>query len=86
MMYKIRLKNNPTLYVKGTPADHTHNKNGRVFPTLGLLRSFITNTMNSSRGNSVSNWEIVEYIMEVKAVKDVHEVITPDKLVKLLTK
>lgn len=72
--------------MKGTPADHTHNKNGRVFPTLGLLRTFITNTMKYSRSDSLSNWEIVEYVMEVKAVKDVHEVITPDKLVKLLTK
>lgn len=85
-MYKIRLKDNPNFYVKGTPTYPSYDKNGRLFPTLGSLRTFITNTMNSRRSDSISNWEIVEYVMEVKGVKGVHEVITSDKLVKLLTK
>lgn len=43
--------------------------------------------MNSSyRSSDLTDWEVVEFEMKVKDVKEVHEVIKAEKLVKLLTK
>lgn len=85
--YKIRLKNNPELFVKGTPAYHSTDSTGRIFQTLGSLRSFITQVMNSRhRHTEISNWEIVELEMVVKDVKGVHEIVTPKRIKELLMK
>lgn len=82
--YKIRNKNNPELFRK---ADGTWNKSGKVYDTLGKLRATITNKLNSyseySR-RSTEDWEIVEYEVVVKEVKQLHEVIKPERLVDLL--
>ena len=83
--YKIRKKDDSSLYVKGTPAYHSYDKSGRVFQTVGNLRSFLTNVMNNQyRSNHLSEWEIVELEMIVKEVKAIHEVVKPEKLVQLL--
>lgn len=83
--YKIRKKDNPTLFIKGTPVYHSYDQSGRVFQTLGHLRTFITNVMNNTyKSNNVSDWEIVELEMVVKEVKEVHEIITAKKLTELL--
>jgi predicted DNA-binding helix-hairpin-helix protein len=97
--YKIRNKDtglfvkDTELFVKGTPAYHSYNKDGRVFQTLGRLRSFLTNVMTNDqhynkfhdeKRNRLSEWEIVELEMVVKDVKGIHEVIKADKLIKLL--
>lgn len=93
--YKIRLKDDPELYVKGTPAYQTSDKTGRIFQTLGQLRSFITGVMKSDsyysrKGetprNRVAEWEVVELEMVIKEVKGVHEVITAKKLKELIMK
>jgi hypothetical protein len=83
--YKIRLKDNPELFVKGTPVYHSTDKTGRIFQKIGQLRSFITQVMNSKwRDADLSNWEIVELEMVVKEVKGVHEIVTPKRIKELI--
>jgi len=83
--YKIRKKDEPNLYVKGTPVYHSYDNSGRVFQTLGNLRSFLTNVMNNQyRSSHLNDWEIVELEMIVKEVKAIHEVVKAEKLVQLL--
>ena len=89
--YKIRKKDDPELFVKGTPFYQSYDKSGRIFQTLGQLRTFVTGVMNSDsrsdRGrNRVSEWEVVELEMVIKEVKGVHEIITAKKLKELIMK
>lgn len=93
--YKIRYKDNPELYIKGTPAYQSSDKTGRIFQTLGQLRTFLTSVMNNDTWNTkyggtprnrVAEWEVVELEMVVKEVKAVHEVITAKKLKELIMK
>lgn len=95
--YKIRLKDDPEQFLKGTPYYLSYDKTGRIFQTLGGLRTFLTSVMNADarhnkhcdigqHRNRVADWEIVELEMIVKEVKGVHEVITAKKLKELLMK
>lgn len=89
--YKIRYKDDPEKYVRGTPIYQSYDKTGRIFQTLGQLRTFLTGVMNSdsrNKGNRsrISEWEVVELEMVIKEVKGIHEVITPKKLVELIMK
>lgn len=60
------------------------SKTGKVWPSLGQLRSMITMNMNDK--TNMNDWEIVEYEVTEKAVKGVHEIVNPEKLIKMLTK
>lgn len=83
--YKIRLKDNPELFVKGTPVYHSTDNTGRIFQKIGQLRAFITQVMNSKwREADLSNWEIVELEMVIKEVKGVHEIVTPKRIKELM--
>lgn len=88
--YKIRYKDDPEKYIKGTPYYQSYDKTGRIFQSLGQLRTFLTGVMNadgrSDGRNRVSEWEIVELEMVVKEVKGVHEVITAKKLKEMIMK
>lgn len=93
--YKIRYKDDPDMYVKGTPVYLSYDKTGRIFQSLGQLRTFLTSVMNhdsyyARKGetpcNRVAEWEVVELEMVVKEVKGVHEVITAKKLKELIMK
>jgi hypothetical protein len=94
--YKIRYKDDPEKYIKGTPAYQSFDKTGRMFSSLGQLRSFLTGVMNTdsnykrydstSNRNRVANWEVIEYELTEKEVKDIHEVISAKKLKELLMK
>lgn len=93
--YKIRYKDDPEKYIKGTPHYQSSDKTGRIFQTLGQLRTFLTGVMNVDRWNvesggtpqnRVADWEVVELEMVVKEVKGVHEVITAKKMMELLKK
>jgi hypothetical protein len=93
--YKIRYKDNPELFIKGTPAYQSSDKTGRIFQSLGQLRTFLTSVMNNDswyarKGepsrNRVADWEVVELEMVVKEVKGVHEVITAKRLKELIMK
>ena len=95
IFYKIRKKDEPEMFVKGTPYYQSYDSNGRIFQTLGALRTFLTGVMSidsahnresSRQKNRVSDWEVVELEMSVKEVKGIHEVITAKKLKELLMK
>jgi len=84
--YKIRKKSNPTLFRK---SDGTWNQSGKVYDTLGKLRATITNHMNSSSEyyrEKLKDFEIVEYEVRVKEVKQLIDVIDPKKVWDLLKK
>jgi hypothetical protein len=84
--YKIRSKKNPEMFRK---ADGTWNKSGKVYDTLGKLRTTITLNMNSYNDytrEKVRDWEIVEYEVRVKEVKQIVDVIDPKKIFELLAK
>ena len=84
--YKIRKKSDPELFRK---ADGTWNKSGKVYDTLGKLRATITNKMNSyfdSVRGEIQDWEIVEFEVRVKEVRQLHEIVKPEKVWDLLKK
>lgn len=86
--YKIRSRQNPELYRK---ADGTWNKSGKVYDTIGKLRSLLTHTINNQSRSStgldqIGNWEIVEYQVRESQVRNVNDMIRPEQLVKLLKK
>lgn len=81
--YKIRNKKDPTLFHKGG-IYQGWSKVGKIWPTLGQLRSMIT--MNMTYDRDMNDWEVIEYEVHEKSVKSVHEMISPDKLIKMLTK
>ena len=87
IVYKIRNKNKPELFLKGTPTYNSWDSDGRIFQTLGKLRTFLTNVLNNEhRARNIGTWEIVEIELVEKSVKDVHEMIKPKQLVKMLTR
>jgi hypothetical protein len=84
--YKIRSKTNPELFRK---VDGSWNSSGKVYDTLGKLRATITNNMNSRLSyirDKVHDWEIVEYEVSVKAVKQLHDIVDPKRIWDLLKK
>ena len=84
--YKIRKKSHPELYRK---ADGSWNKSGKVYDTLGKLRATITNKMNShydSVRGEIQDWEIVEFEVTVKEVKQLIDIVKPEKVWDLLRK
>ena len=84
--YKIRSKKDPELFRK---ADGSWNKSGKVYDTLGKLRATITNHMNSSSEyyrEKLKDFEIVEYEVRVKEVKQLIDIVDPKKVWDLLKK
>jgi hypothetical protein len=74
------------------PADGTGSlwveNGGKTWDTLGKLRAHITSHMSKypgDYGTDMSNWEVVEYRMMYVDAKPIHQIVTPEKLVKLLT-
>ena len=84
IVYKIRNKNNPEKFLTGTPTYNSWDKTGRMFQTIGKLRTFLTNALKGNR--NIGEWYIVEYELAEVSVKGVHEMIKPEQLIKLLTK
>jgi hypothetical protein len=84
--YKIRKKSDPTQFRK---ADGSWNSSGKVYDTLGKLRTTITLNMNSHSEyvrDKVQDWEIVEFEVRVKEVKQLFDVIDPKKVWDMLKK
>ena len=79
--YKIRSKKNPTMFRK---ADGSWNTSGKVYDTLGKLRTILTLAINHWNPKDISDWEIVEYEVTVKAIKEPHEVMDPKKILEIL--
>lgn len=87
IVYKIRNKNNPELFLTGTPTYTNWDKTGRMFQTVGKLRTFLTNTLKVQKpGKNVGDWDIVEYELTEVSAKSVHEMIKPEQLMKILTR
>jgi hypothetical protein len=61
-------------------------KGGKTWDTLGKLRAHITSHMGKSyrSGTDMSDWEVIEFKCVPTAVKPVHEIVDPKKLVELL--
>ena len=84
--YKIRSKKNPELFRK---ADGSWNKSGKVYDTLGKLRTVITSHMNSTseyHREKIQDWEFVEYEVTVKEVRQLIDVVDKKKVWELLKK
>lgn len=84
--YKIRKKSDPELF---RLADGRWNRSGKVYDTLGKLRATITNKMNSyydSVRDEIQDWEVVEYEVQVKEVRQLIDVIDKKKIWDLLKK
>ena len=81
-VYKIKQKNSD-LFVKGTAYYNSLDKEGRIFTKLSRLRSFITTCLRIP-GRDLGNWEIVVYTLQVDNIKELHEVVKPEKIVELL--
>lgn len=84
--YKIRKKSDPEQF---RMANGSWNKSGKVYDTLGKLRATITYNMNSSSDHTrkqVQDWEIVEFEVRVKEVKQLFDVIDPKRVWDLLKK
>lgn len=78
--YKLRSRTNPELFRK---ADGTFNKSGKVYDTLGKLRSFITQHIRNQNGLP-ADLEVVEYEVTEVSVKRLDEVITKDRFLELI--
>jgi hypothetical protein len=84
--YKIRKKSDPTQF---RMANGTWNTSGKVYDTLGKLRAIITMHMNSHseyHRNQIQDWEIVEFEVRVKEVKQLIDIVKPEKVWNLLKK
>jgi hypothetical protein len=85
IVYKIRYKLIPDTYLSGTPSYHKYDSNGRIFAKLGHLRSFITSVLKMPyRACDIEQWEIVEFELNVRHIKQIHEVVKPEKIVEML--
>ena len=88
--YKIRHKKTG-LFSKGGESVTANgigmywNKSGKTWDTLGKLRAHITSHLNKYSGaTDMSDWEVVEFKCVPTIVKPIHEIVTAEKLVKLL--
>jgi hypothetical protein len=84
--YKIRRRSDPTQFRK---ADGTWNTSGKVYDTLGKLRAVITQHMNSTSDyyrQQIQDWEIVEFEVRVREVRQLIDVVDPKKVWDLLKK
>lgn len=84
--YKIRKKSDPEMF---RMANGSWNKSGKVYDTLGKLRATITCNMNSSSDytrDKVQDWEVVEFEVRVREVKQLFDVIDPKKVWEMLKK
>lgn len=83
--YKIRSKSNPEMFHKGGIYENW-SKNGKVWATLGQLRSMLTMNMTHYNPTDMSDWEIIEYEVTEKSVKAVHELVSQKRLIEMLKK
>jgi hypothetical protein len=63
-------------------------KGGKVWDTLGKLRAHLTTHLpkyTGDYGTDMSNWQVVELEIVEKDRKDVHEVMDPKKILKLVS-
>lgn len=84
--YKIRKKSDPEMF---RMASGYWNKSGKVYDTLGKLRAIITQHMNSTSEwtrAELDNWEVVEFEVQVREVKQLIDIVDKKKIWDLLKK
>ena len=72
------------MYRTGTPNYGGWSKTGRKFPSMGSLRQFIT--LSIKKNTVMSDWIIEESQLVPISDKEVSDIITPKKLLELLSK
>jgi hypothetical protein len=83
IFHRIRSKTTG-MYISGTPLYSRWTHTGRKFPTMGSLRQFIT--LSIKKNTVMSDWIIEESQLVPIGDKEVSEIITPKKLLELLSK
>lgn len=84
--YKIRKRSDPDLFSKGTSYNQWDRK-GKTFDTIGKLRSFITRCMNDDyMAKTLHEFQIVEFEVRESAVKELIDIVKPEKVWDLLKK
>lgn len=83
--YKIRRRGEwPEQFSKGTMYYQWSTK-GKTFDTIGKLRSYLTRCMNSEYMRQfLGEFEVIEFEVQQTAVKGLHEIVKPEKLMELL--
>lgn len=83
--YKVRKRGEwPEQFSKGTMYYQWSTK-GKTFDTIGKLRSYITRCMNDSyMSKFLGDFEVVEYEVQAVAVKELSEIVKPEKIMELL--
>lgn len=87
--YKIYSKSRDK-YLNGTPMYNNWTVDGRLFPSIGKLRSFITSSIKISgtrtylTNHDFNDWEIREFKLELLNCKELVAVVKPELIVKLL--
>ena len=79
--YKVTRHSRADIYHNGGYID-IWNPKGKVWTSLGALRSFLTSAIR--RQVDMTDWRIVEYVVTVKAVRSVPELVKPERIVELL--
>ena len=90
-VYKI-LHRKTGLYSRGGTSVHGDgrfgwSKNGKIWDTIGKLRSHITSHLPNSyrKGTNMSDWQVVTYDLAVNSVNEIHEVVSSEKIIQVLT-
>jgi hypothetical protein len=85
MYYKIRDKNTG-LYSNGGIYS-SWGKHGKLWTSLGTLRSHLTTRLNGRIiHEAVENWEVIEYEVKECNIQNINDVMNPQKLIEILKK
>jgi hypothetical protein len=91
--FKIRHKKTGRYSKGGTYVNATGDnsywadRGGKTWDTLGKLRAHLTSHMNKYYGSTdMSEWQVIEYRCVPTEVKEIHEIVKPEKLVELLSR
>lgn len=81
--YKVRKKSNPELFHKGgSTTVLCWGKTGKVWTSIGSLRSFLT--LNLTYQRDITEFEVIEFEVIERAIKPATDLIKPSKLVELM--
>lgn len=90
-VYKIQHRKTGLFSKGGTSVDsngrYGWNKTGKIWDTIGKLRSHITTHLPNSyrRGTNMSEWQVITYDLTVSNVQGIHEIVVPEKIIQVLS-
>lgn len=83
--YKI--KNKSTGLYKSAGSYGGWHKEGKTWTNLGRLRAHLTLSLNGRIiHEALTDWEIIEYEVKQIDIKNINDVIKPEKLINILKK